>query len=46
MKVIKHLNKVTKLFLLSLCLSTYYFKSQQINDYFDSIYFKFLDHIR
>jgi len=41
MKVIKHLNKVTKLLLLSLCLSTYYFKSQQINDYFYSIYFNY-----
>ena len=40
MKMI-NLNKLTKLILLSLCLSTYYFKSQQINDYFSGIYFNY-----
>jgi SAM-dependent methyltransferase len=44
MRKIKHLNKPTTLVLLILMflLSTYYFKSQQINDYFSSMYFSYV----
>ena len=44
MRRTKYLNKPTTLILLTLMflLSTYYFKSQQINDYFYSIYFSYI----
>jgi len=44
MRMTKYLNKWTKLILLTLMflLSVYYFKSQQINDYFDGIYFSYI----
>ena len=48
MRMTKYLNKWTKLILLTLMflLSVYYFKSQQINDYFDGIYFSYIKKIK
>ena len=36
------INKSTKLILLTLCLSLYYFKSQQVNNYFYGISFRYI----